>query len=123
MRLLQTTAISFAVFVALALGREESKSSDQPHARPHDAAITDAAAEVASSGDLMALRFSPHGAEEFVVVIDSKDRSLAAYGLSERHLWELKSVRNIDGDLKMDWWNGTLPKPSNIRRMLDVNRR
>lgn len=44
---------------------------------------------------------------------------MAAYGLSQdKNEWVLKSVRNIEADLKMDNWNGTPPKPSEIRKML-----
>jgi len=123
MRLSRTMALILMVLIALIYGRGESNVIAQPGTVSHDEAITNSVGQVASSGDLMALRFSPNGSEEFVVVIDSKVRSLAAYGLSDKNEWELKSVRNIDGDLNIDSWNGTLPKPSEIRKWLENHRR
>ena len=57
----------------------------------------------------------PTGTQQ-IVVLDSSQRSLAVYHVDNGNL-QLRSVRSLVWDLRMEEFNGTPPLPSELRRV------
>ncbi len=56
-----------------------------------------------------------------LTVVDPQTRALAVYHISrETGEIKLKSVRNIELDLRLPDYNGSSPKPDEIKRMFDL---
>ena len=58
---------------------------------------------------------------EYVALVDPLERVMSVYEIDPQSgEIQLKSVRNVYWDLKMDEWNGTSPSPGAIRAMVNV---
>lgn len=104
------------VFAPLLLGQ---LSSQQPAIQaPMSNAAAAAGSTSAAAGNLV---FSAQGlnGRTQVVILDTSNRSLATYSVdAESGMIELKSVRNIDADLRLKEFNGTKPSPDEVRAVL-----
>jgi len=72
------------------------------------------------AGDLIVIPQAT-GAGQRVFVIDTRDRVMGVYDIGDRTgEIQLRSVRNFRWDFMLDEFNGTAPKPKDVRAMLDV---
>ena len=53
-----------------------------------------------------------------LTVVDAETKRLAVYHIDSTGAIELRSVRNISGDLQIDVFNGVEPYPKDIRSLL-----
>jgi hypothetical protein len=93
--------------------------SQQPVAPPSAPAAALAAGTSASAGNLVFSSQPIAGGRTQIVILDAANRSLASYSIeAETGMIELKSVRNIDADLRLKEFNGTKPSPDEVRAVL-----
>lgn len=57
-----------------------------------------------------------------MIVLDPRTRVVSVYHVSPKGELALRSVRNIDADLRLSEYNGVSPLPHEIRSMLDRGR-
>ncbi len=78
---------------------------------------------VAGAGQELFAFASPtddHG--QLLIVLDPRTRVVSVYHVSPKGELALRSVRNIDADLRLSEYNGVSPLPHEIRSMLDRGR-
>lgn len=74
----------------------------------------------AAASDLLALSMELSDGRQQVVLVDVRTRALGVYHIDRgTGQISLKSVRNVQGDLLMDDFNGGNPAPQEIRSLLD----
>lgn len=72
------------------------------------------------SSELIALASEQSDGRQQLVIVDPRTQVLGVYHVERSTgLISLKSVRNIQADLRMDEFNSTSPSPKEIRAMLD----
>ncbi len=77
-------------------------------------------AAAASAGDLIAFSSTVENGPTQVTVIDAKARVMTVYAIDRTSgEIELKSVRNVSWDLRMEEFNGVRPLPREIRELLE----
>jgi len=69
-----------------------------------------------ASGQLQMATMTLQNGMQQVVILDSGQRSLAVYHVDNGNL-QLRSVRSLVYDLRMEEFNGAAPLPSEIRRV------
>ena len=71
-------------------------------------------------GDLIALSSENAEGRQQLIVIDPKTQVMGVYQIEKNSgLISLKSIRNVQWDLKMDEFNSADPSPREIRAMLE----
>ncbi len=95
--------------------------SQQPGVTPSQYLIPpgSGASSSASAGNLISsIQVLPNGRTQ-VIVVDAAARTIATYFVSsETGGIELKSVRNIDADLRLKDFNGAKPTPDEVRAVV-----
>jgi hypothetical protein len=72
------------------------------------------------AGGLITLTSPAGESRQFLTVIDPREKVISVYQLNLTNgEIELKAVRRIEWDLRMDEFNGVSPLPRDIRSMLD----
>ena len=81
--------------------------------------VGEASSSAAAAGNLIASVQSLAGGRTQVIVVDAATRTIATYVVSaETSGIELKSVRNIDADLRLKDFNGAKPTPDEVRAVV-----
>lgn len=72
------------------------------------------------SGDMIALSTPTEQGRQLLTIVDSKQRTVAIYHVDEATgEITLRSVRQIEWDLKLSEFNSDSPLPGDIRRLLE----
>lgn len=122
MRVAAFGLVVLAVLVAATLGISsmDLASAQQPSRQHVPPAIPVRTAAAASAGDLIAFSSTVENGPTQVMVIDAKARVMTVYQIDRiTSRIELKSVRNVNWDLRMEEFNGVRPLPREIRELLE----
>ena len=77
------------------------------------------AAAVHRGGDLIAIRCPGDQTGERVMIVDPRERSMAVYDIGRDGVIQLKSVRNVQADLRITSFNSSGPTPEEIQLSLE----
>jgi hypothetical protein len=110
-------AVFVVVFSAVSLDPSAcAQAPQQPTAQP----VLPARIPLAVAGDLMAFSSDVGSGPAQVTLIDAKSRVMCVYHVDRTTgQIELKSVRNVHWDLRMEEFNGVRPLPREIRALLE----
>lgn len=108
-------ALAALVMTALAVG-------SWPETIAASAQRAGVAAAAAAGQELFAFASPTEDHGQMMIVLDPRTRVVSVYHVSPKGELALRSVRNIDADLRLSEYNGVSPLPHEIRSMLDRGR-
>jgi len=89
-------------------------------ARPPLPSAVSSRPSMAAAGDWMAFCSEHDGGPTQITLIDAKTRVMSVYHIDRATgAIELKSVRKLEWDLRMEEFNGVRPLPKDIRALLE----
>lgn len=83
---------------------------------------TGAGGNLSAGQELIAFAASTEDHGQMMIVLEPRGRVVSVYHVSPKGEIALKSVRNIDADLRLSDYNGVSPLPHEIRSMLERGR-